>query len=360
MKRVVAALTLALAAPLLPVLPVPPAHADGTANTGIGIRLLDAPADRRNDPRARVYIVDHVSPGATFSRKVEVDNDTQAAVDLALYAVGSEIAKGSFTPYTGRTPDELSTWMTVEPATVHLAPGAKATAVVRLVVPADAAPGERYAAVMAEKSGRSAAGIAINDRVGIRTYLDVGTGGEPASDFTVDALTPARDAAGRPVVKATVHNTGGRALDMSGTLTLSSGPGGLSAGPFPAELGTTLGIGQSSPVTVILDKALPPGPWKARIDLKSGLLERAAEATITFPQAAATSSPPVTAKAVPLTKDFNVLVPIAVGLIVLVLAGLLWLLWRRRRRRDDDEQQPSSTPPALPGQRRADDDRAVR
>lgn len=80
-----------------------------------------------------------------------------------------------------------------------------------------------------------------------------------------------------------MHNLGGRALDMNGSLELKGGPGGLSAGPFPASLGTTLAIGATEPVTVVLDKALPAGPWDAQITLKSGLVEQTARATITFP-----------------------------------------------------------------------------
>ena len=78
---------------------------------------------------------------------------------------------------------------------------------------------------------------------------------------------------------------------MNGTLELSAGPGGLSAGPFPASLGVTLAIGDTEPVTILLDKRLPAGPWDARIALRSGLLERSGRATITFPDAGA--SPPV-------------------------------------------------------------------
>ena len=97
-------------------------------------------------------------------------------------------------------------------------------------------------------------------RVGIRLYLSVGPGGSPAADFTIDSLTAVRSPDGQPMVLATVHNTGGRALDMSGTLELSDGPGGLSAGPFPATLGTTLGIGDTEPVTIALDEADPHRP----------------------------------------------------------------------------------------------------
>ena len=152
-------------------------------------------------------------------------------------------------------------------------------------VPSDAAPGEQYGVVWAEvRSAPPAGGGVVQvSRVGIRIYLSVGPGGAPAADFTIDSLTAARSPDGTPLILATVRNTGGRALDMNGALQLSGGPGGLSGGPFPATLGTSLAIGDTEPVTIALDKQLPAGPWDVRITLRSGLLERSAHATVTFP-----------------------------------------------------------------------------
>jgi hypothetical protein len=138
-------------------------------------------------------------------------------------------------------------------------------------------------------------------------------------------------------VTAQVHNTGGRALDMTGSLKLSAGPGGLSAGPFPARLGTTLAPGQTEPVTVLLDKSVPNGPWTARIDLQSGLLKRAAEGTILFPTAAGTTSAPVKAKNVSLAKNRNFLVPLAILLLFGIAIGIFFLFWKRRKRDEDEE-----------------------
>jgi hypothetical protein len=72
---------------------------------------------------------------------------------------------------------------------------------------------------------------------------------------------------------------------MNGTLVLTDGPGGLSAGPYPARLGVTLAIGDTEPVAITLDKRLPDGPWKARVRLRSGLVGRTTYATLTFPDA---------------------------------------------------------------------------
>jgi hypothetical protein len=157
----------------------------------------------------------------------------------------------------------------------------------------------------------------------------------------VESLTTARDASGRPIVSATVVNTGGRAIDLSGTLGLSEGPGGLSAGPFPVELGTTIGIGQRAPVHVVLTKAIPDGPWRADLRLRSDLVRRRADARITFPAAAGSSDP------VPASPAGEPLMWLAVILaVVAALVGGLWLLFVRRRRRAEPDREAEIDPAA--------------
>jgi hypothetical protein len=222
--------------------------------------------------------------------------------------------------------------MTVTPSTLTVPSGKAITALVKFQVPIDATAGERYGGMVADAPPQANGGVAIGGRVGIRVYLDVATGGAPKSDFTVDSLQAVREADGTPAVLAKVHNTGARALDMRGSLQLTHGPGGLSAGPFAAQLGTTLAPGDTAPVVVPLDKAIRGGPWHAVVDMTSGLLERKASGDITFPDKASSVSPPVKAKALPLYKDKGVLVPVALGLIGLLLLILL-LVWQLTRRR---------------------------
>lgn len=305
----------------------------------VGIRLVDAPKDRADDPRARQYIVDHLAPGTTITRHVEVSNGTPTTAVVQLYAAAASIKDGNFQFGDGRAANDLTGWTTVDPTTVSPpANGGVSQATVTIAVPADASPGERYAVLWAELPAAVPAGggIAAVNRVGVRIYLSVGEGGEPASDFVITTLEARRDAKRTPVVAATVQNTGGRALDLSGKLWLTNGPGGLSAGPFEAKLGTTLGIGQTEPVLVNLDRAIPAGPWDARIVLRSGTTEREAAATISFPSAAATSSRPVAARA-PADGGGQMLL-ILVGIAVLLL--LLLLLWFFRRRRRDTPVHP--------------------
>jgi hypothetical protein len=261
------------------------AHAAGGS---IGLRLLDVPTRASLDPRARLYIVDHLAPGSEIHRRVEIANTTASGSRVVLYPAAASLGKGSFLAAAGHARNELSTWTRVEPGAIRIAAHQRVKAVVTIAIPRDAAPGERYAAVWAEvrSTPPAAGGITQVNRVGIRLYLSVGPGGSPPADFKISAVTATRSRDGQPTVIATVHNTGGRALDMSGTLRLGAGPGGLKAGPFRAQLGTTLAIGDTEPVTILLDRRLPAGPWKARVDLRSGLVTRHAQATITFPPAA--------------------------------------------------------------------------
>jgi hypothetical protein len=250
----------------------------------IGMRLLDAPTATRDDPRARVYVVDHLAPGAAIDRRVEVSNTTGAPLQVVLYAAAASVTGGAFLGAAGHTPNDLSTWTTVAPSSMQVPPGGRVTGHVRIDVPRDAAPGEQYAAVWAEaRSGKDGGGVTQVSRVGLRLYVSVGSGGAPAAEFSIDQLRAARAQDGTASVVASVHNTGGRAVDMSGVLRLTDGPGGISAGPFPARLGTTLAPGSTEPVTVVLDGALPSGRWKAQITLRSGLLERQAAAVIVIP-----------------------------------------------------------------------------
>jgi hypothetical protein len=324
----------------------PPSPAAGAAAAGgIGLRLLDTPATAAGDPRAQVYIVDHLAPGTVINRRIEVSNTTAATAHIVLYPAAATIANGVFLGAAGHTPNDLSTWTSVGPGTADVPAGGRVQATVTITVPRHAAPGERYGVVWAEARPAPIAGggVVQVSRVGVRLYLSVGPGGPPADNFTIDSLTAKRSPGGQPMILATVHNTGRRALDMNGTLRLLAGPGGLSAGPFPATLGITLAIGDTRPVTIALDKRLPAGPWDARITLHSGRLERSAHATITFPGTQASPAPTTSTRP-------GWLYPAVAGLVVLLLGIAAALVLGQRRRRPtndlapDQAHQPLTTP----------------
>ncbi|HEV7722461.1 MAG TPA: hypothetical protein VGO60_14305 [Iamia sp.] len=331
----IATRTLVAAAALLVVagaLWAPAAPGQTAADEGtIGIRLLDAPTDRADDPRARTYIVDHLPPGATISRRIEVVNDDDEARELAVYPAAATIADGQMRFAPEREGNELTEWVSVDRGTVDLEPGGRREVTVSIDVPVDAAPGERYGVVWAEAmSGPPTAGqVTTVNRVGVRIYLSVGGDNEPASDFAIGTLEGRRDENGAASIVATVENTGGRALDLAGELSLRDGPGGLSAGPFPTEGTTTLGIDQTGTIIVPLEEAVPAGRWRADLVVRSGRVEREASATITIPD-----EPDTSGGAVAPDDDGDGWLPVAIAVgaaVVFVVGGGLWLLLRRRR-----------------------------
>lgn len=257
------------------------------AGGSFGVRLVEAPKDRQDDPRALIYIVDHVKPGTTFTRRFVVGTTSKVPLTVSSYPAAAAIQDGTWEPAPGRTPNDLSSWITVDRGHFVVPPRGSTTLRATIRVPRKAVRGERYAVIWAQVAARgrkSGSNVQIVNRVGIRVYLDVGPGGEPPSDFKIYDVRPGRTKDGRPEVRAKIRNTGERALDMTGKLWLTEGPGGLGAGPFSAEASATLAPGDSAPMTFLLDKRLPDGPWKAKLVFKSGRVEHGATATLTFPK----------------------------------------------------------------------------
>jgi hypothetical protein len=312
--------------------PGAPSGRHPAAGRTIGIKLLDAPESRRADPRAHAYIVDHVAPGATIKRRVEVINESSTPMHVNVYAAAATIAKGKFTFAPGRTPDELTGWTSLDTADLELPASGTARVRATIRVPRDAAAGERYGIIWAQTGTGTdrSHNLTMLGRVGVRMYIDVGPGGEPPSDFKIERLYVTRAPDGRGEVRARIHNTGGRAVDISGALSLFHGPGGLRAGPFSAKTGTTLAPGDRAETVIPLDARLPDGPWTVKLTLKSGLVERTGRATITFPTTFGNAG----AVAASAARQGHIPTPVVALLSALVLTSL-WLplskFLRRRR-----------------------------
>ncbi len=304
--------------------------AGALAGGSIGIRLLDETPDSGGNPLARIYVVDRVAPGSSISRRVEISNSTSSTAVVTVYAAAASLRRGRFAFAPGHTRNELSSWTSVSRRELRVPADSKALETVTIRVPKDASAGERYAVIWAEVSAPSSAagGVRLVNRVGVRMYVSIGPGGSARSNFTIRSLTAKRSATGRPLVIANVRNRSRRTLDIRGTLALSRGPSGLRAGPFPVELRTALAPGKSDRLTVRLDRRLPLGPWRARIRLTSGSVQRVAVATLTFPRVASAAKPPL-ARSNPPGSHHLVLallgVLLSIGALVLLRFGrALW------------------------------------
>jgi hypothetical protein len=298
----------------------PAGAARGRPTVTIGIQLLQVPASERNDPRAYEYIIDRLSPRTTIQRRFQVSDRGNTAAQVAVYAAAASIGGGSFQFAPGNTQNEMTTWVRVSHPVLNLRPGQRTTEVVTIAVPAGATRGEQYGVIWAQvDQGGGQGNIKLVNRVGIRIYLSVGPGGAPPSNFTFG--TPrAQRVDGHPVLRIPMEDTGGRAVDIFGTLSLAGGPGGLQAGPFRADSVVTLAPGQSGTMVFTLGTSLPDGPWQAQVTLQSGLIIRTGKFTVDFASLVQASS----GFPVALTAG------LAVAVAVLIVIAVLVIMWSRR------------------------------
>jgi hypothetical protein len=297
-----------------------------TPSGGIGVRLLANASNSSAEPLTLTYMVERLAPGSRVCRDIEISNTTDALADVAVFPAGASYIDNKFSFAPGRGGDSLSGWTTVAHSLIKLAPGARVLDAVTIAVPKRVSAGERYAVVWAEVSAPSPteSGVRLVNRVGVRMYVSVGRGGLPVADFTVGSLVPGRSANGDSLVAANVDNVGRAAIDITGTLMLSEGPGDLSAGPFPVTIGTMLAPNHSAIEQVVLSREIPRGPWRADLSLSSDGTQRSSTDAIMFPALALS---PRKHSIAPLT------LAVVLALLLLLAGGGSVVFSRRRRQR---------------------------
>jgi hypothetical protein len=250
---------------------------------GISVRVVELPASSLADPLARTYITGTVSPGGSMRSKMEVSNTTRSTQSISIYAAGASMRGGAFAFADGHSRNELARWTRLSQSGVRLAPGQATVVTVDVAVPQQVSRGERYSVVWAAVNARGpTASVTLVNRVGMRMYVRVG-GSVAAPRFTIARPKAHRSGSGAPLVTATIRNTGEGTIAIVGSLTLSHGPGGLSAGPFRFALARPLAPGSSRQARMQLTTQLPRGPWRVRLEVSSGATQRSSAATIVFP-----------------------------------------------------------------------------
>jgi len=319
---------LALAAGIIPAAgayAAPRLSTPASAQEHFGVRLVDVPLYERGNQRALRYIVDYLPVGSVIHRRILIVNEQPDVAHLTVYPDAAKITNGQFVGDEGETPSGLTTWISVAHPVLTLAPHQQVMDMVTIKVPPGATAGEQYGVIWAQEAAaaRSHKGFAILevDRVGIRVYLAVGRGGAPPTSFRIMSVTGTKLKDGRPVIVAHVDNTGERAIDLSGTASLTGGPGGASAGPYTEQAIMTFAPGQSGNITFLAGNGLSDGPWQASVSLVSGFTKATLVATIDFG-----------GKPAALSLSSAMYLGLGIPLVGLVIAGAVgWQTFRRRR-----------------------------
>ncbi len=330
MRRLLGTMLLAVVAGA--VTPAAVAAAGAQPATGpvqrFGARLVDVPVSDVNNPRGLRYIIDYLHTGTTIHRRILVENEETRTAQFTVYPDAAQISNEEFTGEPGATRSELTSWISVQHPALTLAAGASEMDMVTIKVPLGATRGEHYGViwVQQESLAHASSGFGVNEvtRVGIRIYLAVGQGGAPPTVFAIASMTGSRSAKGQPSLVVHVDNAGGRAVDLEGTVRLTGGPGGTSAGPFPSRQIITLAPGQSGNMSFALPDSVPDGPWQAKVTAVSGLTTSVATGTVQF--GALASHPGLS-----LTAWLGILLAAAIA-IVAVMAYILAQHAARRRR----------------------------
>ena len=230
MRRLISAMMLAPAAGTL----VPAAGASRPCRLpavpqGFGVRLVDVPVSEADNPRALRYIIDYLPAGTVIHRRILVVN--QESRHGAFHRLSRRRRDRRRALHRGRRGDQQRADQLDQRAAPdgHPPPGASAMDMITIRVPAGATRGEHYGVIWVQQTAQSrsppaSASIEVS-RVGIRVYLAVGPGGAPPTSFAITSITAHRSASGQPFIVAHVDNTGGRAIDLDGTVRLAGGPG---------------------------------------------------------------------------------------------------------------------------------------
>jgi len=124
-----------------------------------------------------------VEPGQTLQDSMVVQNLSDLPIELQLYAADAvNTADGSYNLLVRDAEDlGVGAWTTVEQETIVLAPGQEQEVGVTIAVPDNATPGDHAGGVVASlRSTQTDTQVALEQRVGVRTYLRVAGELEPS------------------------------------------------------------------------------------------------------------------------------------------------------------------------------------
>jgi hypothetical protein len=291
-----------------------------------GIRLVGVP------PSQQGAITAFLHPGMTIRRRLQIENHESRTATFTVYPAAAHLEHGQFLTDAGAARSELTTWVRISKPRVTLRPGKSTRDLITIKVPRIATIGEHYGVIWVQQAGQGRKGKKLRvtevTRVGMSMFLTVGKGGVPPTKFVIGTII-GHNSKNRLWLTAVVRDTGQRAVELSGSVGLTDGPGGTTAGPFRELQVVTLAPGQSAPVLFVPPRSLPEGPWLAKIKLVSGFTTETASAPVKFDNKVVAASSTTRA------------VEIAAAIVGLVLLGCLLAALRLRQSRRPQGLRPA-------------------
>ena len=284
--------------------------------------MADAPATLPGDSNGRSYIVNRLAPGTTIQRRGRGREQHRSIADVAVYVAAASLSHGTFSFARGHVQNELSSWTLVDRQTLRLEPGAAAFETVTIAV-----PGGLGGRALCGRLGRgvspaqAAGGVTLVNRVGVRMYL---------SSAQADWLRRTSSVAGS--TRFALRRVGCSLWRASKTVEEARSTSGTADAHARSRRTSRRPVCGHAPArsrarcvrlaTVRLDRNLPLGPWRARLSLTSGFIQREAVATLTFPALVAAAKP---------SSSRHTLIAVGILLALLLAAGAAAGTIRHRR-----------------------------
>lgn len=309
----------------------------------------------------RGYFIYPLAPGGTKRGAVIVSNTGTASGTVKLFPADATTGKTSGTVYlTDQKPVRAGAWITLDETQLTLAPGAHKQVGFTVSVPQGVQPGQWVGGVVAEtthqltgpKSKQKAnVQIRIRDLTIVAVQVDVP--GPPVIAFKVGAVKTGGQRGFQQVITY-MQNDGNVLVKPLGTVTIIG-----SAGQKLQTLNFTMDTflpHTAIDYPVLLKKALAPGSYTAvvhvtvpgltgvkgtRLSVTRPLAVSKQDVQQVFTSAAPTQTPPGGAPVASTSsgKHSWPLIGLIAGVVLLLLAALLWRIFRRRPARP-------SAPPA--------------
>ncbi|GAA2743574.1 hypothetical protein [Kitasatospora cinereorecta] len=294
---------------------------DGAQPQTFGIQPATA-----TDPDGRGTFGYSATPGALVKDHVAVWNYSEQPITLRLYAADAfNTDTGGYDVLPeGKPSTQAGSWLRTSVASLELPARSRQIVPFTLAVPADAAPGDHAAGIVASlrRETKDAQGntVTVDQRVGSRVNIRVA--GDLRPELTVVGATalyhPSANpfATGRTTVRYTVRNTGNVRLGGKQAVRVTNVLGTVATGGAPADL----------------QELLPGNSVDYRVEVSGAYPTLLGTAGVTIdPLPIGGDRDPGLSSTV--HKQRFVAVPWTMLLLLLVVAGLAALWWSRRRTR---------------------------
>ncbi|MFJ5829685.1 WxL protein peptidoglycan domain-containing protein [Streptomyces sp. NPDC093089] len=309
------------------------APADGGKNDGKAVFGVQPSGPRKPDQRPHFSY--GVTGGAGIQDRIALWNYGSRPLTLDVYASDAvNTVDGGFDLLpAGAKPTDAGSWIKLAKNKVTIPPKGRVIVPFTLTVPTEATPGDHTGGIVASLSGtgKDARGnqVRLDQRVGARVYLRVA--GTIRPELTVDGVraeyhgSPNPFAAGTATVTYTVRNTGNVRLGARQAVRVNGLFGSSVIASGTRDLGELL-PGSALTVTAEADGVAPLLRASAVVSVQPVVTRDGVDPRL-----------PSLTRSVPLwTVPWT-----ALGLLLLLVAGLLW---RRRARRNGRGRRTAAAP----------------